>query len=211
MLPLVALLLSVPVLAAVSPSEADFPDGYWDREVVFGGRAGTTYNLAVVVADPARARGEVEKVLQVPGSKLTSFNDQTAFNYAAGGDYGGMGRVRPAYTLAYQLPEEKAAALAKRLIGVGRLMTYNAQTPYANPQVKELDERIGWIEKELSRSGEALKTMPVSRSLLQSKLKRLKAAADSVKATAGTAAISVQILREEPEAATRKPAPASVP
>lgn len=208
---LAVLLAAVPALAATTPLEADFPEGYWDREVAVygGGRAATSYSASIAVADPAKARAEIESALAVPGAKLTAFNDMTATMYAMGGDMGGgMMRMRPAYSLGYQLPEAKAAAVARKLTGMGRLISYNVQTPFANPQRKEIEDRIEWIEKEMKRSAEALKTMPVSRAMLESKLKRLKANLDGVKATAGQAMITVQIMREDPEGGP-KPAPAS--
>jgi hypothetical protein len=206
---LAVLLAAVPALAATTPLEADFPEGYWDREVAIygGGRSATTYSLAVAVSDPASARAEIEAALKVPGAKLTAFSDQTAAMYQSGNEYGMM-RVRPAYNLGYQLPEAKAAAVAHKLIATGRLISYNVQTPFANPQKKEIDDRIEWIEKEMKRSAEPLKTMPVSRAMLESKLKRLKTMLENVKATAGVATISVQIMREDPESGP-KPAGAT--
>lgn len=207
---LAVLLSAAPVLAATTPLEADFPEGYWDREVAIygGGRAATTYNASIAVADPAKARAEIEEVLKVPGAKLTAFNDMTAMMHGTGGEMGGMARMRPAYTLGYQLPEAKAAAVARRLTGMGRLISYNVSTPFANPQRKEIEDRVEWIEKEKRRSAEALKTMPVSRAMLESRLKRLKANLDAAKSTAGLAMITVQIMREDPEGGP-KPAPAA--
>lgn len=198
---LAVLLSAAPVFAGTTPLEADFAEGYWDRDVAIfgGGRAATTYNASIAVTDPIKARAEIEDALKVPGAKLTAFNDMTAMMYAAGGEMGAMTRMRAAYSLGYQLPEAKAAAVARKLIGMGRLITYSVQTPFANPQRKEIDDRIEWIEKEMRRSGEALKTMPVSRAMLESKLKRLKANLDAAKATAGMAMITVQIMREDPE------------
>ena len=54
-LSLAALLAALPVLGATSPLEADFPDGYWDREVaMYGGQSATMYNLNIAVEDPAK-------------------------------------------------------------------------------------------------------------------------------------------------------------
>ncbi len=204
---LAVLLAAAPAFAATTPLEADFPDGYWDREVgMYGGRSGTTYSVNFAVDDPAAVRKEVEAALKLPGVKLTSFSDLTA-QLGGGGEYGGMARMRPAYTLGYQMPEGKAAVVAKKLTGMGRLLNYSVQTPFAGPQKKELDDRIEWIEKELARSAGALKTMPVSRALLESKLKRMRASLDATKATAGLAMISVQIMREDPDSGA-KPAAA---
>lgn len=210
---LAVLLSAAPVFAATTPLEADFPEGYWDREVAIygGGRAATTYNASIAVADPVGARAEIEGALKVPGAKLTAFNDMTATMHGAGGEMGGMMRMRPAYSLGYQLPEAKAAVVARRLIGMGRLISYSVQTPFANPQRKEIDDRIEWIEKEMRRSGEALKTMPVARAMLESKLKRLNANLDAAKATAGVAMITVQILREDPEAGAKPASAAPLP
>jgi hypothetical protein len=203
----------VPVFAATTPLEADFPEGYWDREVAIygGGRAATTYNASLAVADPAKARAEIEGALAVPGAKLTSFSDMTAAMYGMGGEMGGAVRMRPAYSLGYQLPEAKAAIIARRLIGMGRLISYNVQTPFANPQRKEIDDRIEWIETELKRSAEALKTMPVSRAMLESKLKRLRANLEAARSTAGMAMITVQVLREDPEGGPRPASAAPTP
>ncbi len=205
---LAVLLFSVSAFAATTPLEADFPEGYWDREVGIyaGGRAATSYNASIAVADPAKARAEIESALAVPGAKLTVFNDMTAAVYGMAGEMGGMARMRPAYSLGYQLPEAKAAAVARKLTGMGRLISYNVQTPFANPQKKEIEDRVEWIEKEMKRSAEALKTMPVSRAMLESRLKRLKANLDSAKSTAGMAMITVQIMREDPEGGPKRAA-----
>ncbi len=206
---LAALLVAVPVLAATTPLEADFPEGYWDREVmIYGGRSATTYSVNLAVADPAKARLDVEAIFKASGAKLTSFSDQTASMYQMGGEALGIARMRPAYNMSYQLPEAKSSPIARKLIGMGRLINYNVQAPFANPQKKEIDDRIEWIEKELKRSAEPLKMMPVSRAMLESKLKRLRANLESMKATVGIATISVQIAREDPEAGA-KPAAAS--
>ncbi|UPT73672.1 MAG: hypothetical protein M0D55_17740 [Elusimicrobiota bacterium] len=194
------LLTAVPVFAATTPLEADFPDGYWDREVgIFGGRSATTYNISLAVEDPAKTRAVIESVLRAAEGKLTSFSDQTAVNQMSGADYGGMARMRPAYNLGYLLPEVKSGPAARKLLGLGRLISYNAQSPFKNPQMKELDERIDWIEKEMKSSAGALKSMPVSRALLDAKLKRLKAIRDGARATLGFASVTVQIMREDPE------------
>ena len=207
-LTLAALLTAVPALAAATPLEADFPEGYWDREVaIYGARSATAYGVTLAVVDPTKARAQVEAALKVPGAKLINFSDQTAAMFQAGGELSGIMRMRPAYNLSYQLPEGKAAAVAHKLIGMGRLISYNVQTPFANPQKKEIEDRIEWIVKEMKRSAEALKTMPVSRAMLESKLKRLRASLDATKATAGTATIGVQITREDPESGA-KPAAA---
>lgn len=208
---LAVLLSALPAMAATTPLEADFPDGYWDREVAIygGGRSATAYNVSVAVADPAKARAEIEETLKVPGAKLMSFSDQTAALQHMGGDMGMSAmRMRPAYSFGYQLPEAKAAAVARRLIGQGRLISYNVHTPFAHPQLKEITDRIEWIEKETARSAGALKTMPVSRAMLESKLKRLRASLDAASATSGKAMITVQIMREDPEPGP-KPAPAA--
>jgi hypothetical protein len=200
MLRITALMLAAVSAVAATPLEADFPDGYWDKEVgMYGGRASTMYNVSFAAADPAKARAEVEKLFA--GAKLLNFSDQTAA--FAGNEYG-MGAasrmMRPAYSLSYQLSEAKAGPAAKRLLTEGRLLNYSVNTPFGAPQNKEIDERIAWIEKEKKQNAEALKTMPVSRSLLESKLKRLKAVVDMAKASAGTATVMVQISREDPEA-----------
>ena len=210
---LAALLVAVPVLAATTPLEADFPDGYWDREVMVygGGHSATTYTVNLAVADPAKARVDIEAALKVPGAKLMSFVDQTSAMYQGGGEMGAVMRLRPVYSLSYQLPEAKSPLIARKLIGMGRLINYNVQTPFANPQKKEIDDRIEWIEKEMKRSSEALKTMPVSRAMLESKLKRLRANLETAKATAGIATISVQIAREDSELGAKPAAAAPTP
>ncbi|HAH06575.1 MAG TPA: hypothetical protein DCM05_08620 [Elusimicrobia bacterium] len=193
-----SLLVSPLFAAPASPLEADFPDGYWDRDGAAYGRASTMYSLSVAVADPAKTRAEIERLFKDKDSeaKLTSFNEHPLAMSPM--DAGGV-RARMAYTLAYQMPVSKAAAVAKKLLDIGRLTTYSVNTPYGAPQAKELQERIGWIEREKKESGEKLKTMPVSRSLLESKLKRLKLAQDAIKAMENIATITIQILKEEPE------------
>lgn len=204
-----ALLAAVSVSAATTPLEADFPEGYWDRDVtVYGARSATSYNISVAVEDPAKARVDVTAAFKIPGAKLLNFSDQTLTVYQSGVEMSGMMRMRPAYMLSYQVPDAQSSLVARKISGIGRLISYNMQTPFANPQKKEIDDRIDWIEKELKRSGEALKTMPVSRAMLESKLKRLRASLDAAKAVEGVTSISVQIIREDPEAG-QKPAAAS--
>lgn len=186
-------------LFAASPLETDFPDGYWDRELAaHGGRMATVYSLVLAVDDPVKARAGVEAALKAAGGKLTSFSDQTAA--VAGVDYSQGVRMRPAYTLGYQFEKEKGGVVARKLVGAGRLVTYNMQSPYQVVPKKDIEERVDWIEKEKARSSEALKSMPVSRAMLESRLKRLKAALETLKATEGFETVSVQLVREDPDA-----------
>lgn len=201
---LAVFLLAAPLFAA-TPLEADFAEGYWDRDfAAYGGRMATTYGMMLAVDDPAKARAAVEAALKAAGGKLTAFSDQTSA--AAGVDYGHGTRLRPAYTLGYQFEEGKAGPVARKLLGAGRLISYNVQTPHQLVPRKEVEERVAWIEKEKARSAEALKSMPVSRSLLESRLKRLKGALEALKASEGIESVSVQLVREDPDAV--KPPPA---
>ena len=51
---MVLMLAAASSFAATSPLEADFPDGYWDREIVmFAGRSGPAYNVSIAVSDPS--------------------------------------------------------------------------------------------------------------------------------------------------------------
>ncbi len=195
---------------AATVSEADFAPGYWDQDFGGYGRQSTIYAMSFAAADPTKARAAVEALLGGAGGKLTGFSDQSAALARYGGmreEYVAAMRQQPIYTLAYQFPEGKAAAVAKKALGLGRLITYNVQSPYQAVQVKELDERVAWLEKEKTASAAALKSMPVSRALLESKLKKLRAAQDAVKATSGWESVSVSILREDPSPGP-KPAPA---
>lgn len=204
---LTAVLVSA-AFAAASPAEADFPPGYWDQEFAsHGGRQMTAYMISVAVEDPAKARVAVEAALAAAGGKLTSFSDQSAA-YAA---YAGMEqshaalRGRPQFTIGYQFSNGKAASVAKKLLGTGRLVSYSVQTPYQLPQRKEIEERIDWIEKEKARSESALKAMPVSRAMLDAKLKRLKSAIDAAKASDGLEAVTVSIAKEAPAGEAKPP------
>ncbi|MFA6028367.1 MAG: hypothetical protein WC969_00800 [Elusimicrobiota bacterium] len=183
-----------------SPLSADFPDGYWDREYA-GGRQSLTYSLSVVVDDPVSVRPEIEAILKTSGGKMNAFTDQTSM--PTGYD-GGISRARPAYSWSWQMAEKDAGRIARKLIALGRLLSYNVNTPYATPYAKDLSERIEWIEKEKRLSAAALRTMPVSRALLEGKLKRLRAAMDAVKASENTAVLSIQLLREDPDAGQKK-------
>lgn len=141
---LVVLFLSATAHAA-SPLEADFADGYWDRDIAaYGGRMASVYSMVLAVDDPVKVRAAVE--------------------------------------------------------------TASVQTPYQVVTRKDVMERIEWIENEKARSAEALKSMPVSRAMIESKLKRLKATLDALKASEGIETVSVQIVREDSDAA--KPPPA---
>lgn len=197
----VALLgLSVTARAEKSPLESDYPDGYWDREIVNYGRNNQSYNVSIAVADPAETRGEIEALLKGAGGKLTGFNDMTSYS-----SMGGMGmdasvlRMRPAYSMTYQLPEAKAAAAAKKLIAMGRLTQYSVGAPHMQSQLKEAEERIARIDKEKKDNAASLKTMPISRALLDSKLKRLKTGVDAAGTTQGQASVVIQLMRELPE------------
>lgn len=198
--------LAAPMSAAgASPSEADFPAGYWEREAMAYGRAVTSYNVSIATDDPAKLRAQVEKILNAAGARLTGFNDMTHYPKPAVSEYSAAGRTRQAYTLNYQLPLAKAAGVSRRIAEMGRLITYTTNVPYSTPQLRELNEKIDWIDREQREAAEHLKAMPVSRALLAAKLKSLKQVQDSVKSSDGLATIAVQILREEDE----KAAPAS--
>ena len=191
-----ALLLAVPAFSA-SVGEADFAAGYWDQEYAgYGARAMTVYALSVAVDNPAKARAAVEAALSAAGGKLMSFSDQSQMY--AGVDYAAAGmRARPIFSIGYQFTGEKAGPVARRLISMGRLLTYSVQAPYQASQIKDIEERIAWIEKEKLHFAEALRTMPVSRAMLESKLKRLKAALDSAKGSDGLETVTVSIVKED--------------
>lgn len=204
-----ALFLVLPSFAA-TVGEADFPAGYWEQDFGGYGRQSTVYSLSLAATDPAKTRAAVEALLEGAGGKLTAFSDQSAnmARYGMRGDeYSAAMRQQPVYTLTYQFSEGKAAAVAKRALALGRLISYNVQTPFQVTQIKELDERVSWIEKEKLASAAALRSMPVSRALLESKLKKLKTVQDAVKASSGLESVSVGILREDPSPGP-KPAPA---
>jgi hypothetical protein len=193
-------ILAAPLFAApVSPSGADFPAGYWEREAVTYGRGVTSYNASVAAADPAKLRVQAEKMLKAAGGRLTGFSDQSHYPQPAMPEHVGATRARPVYSLSYQLPAEKAAALSQELIGLGRLVSYMTNVPYSAPQIREIDEKVGWIEREQRESAKSLKAMPVSRALLAAKLKSLRAVQDSIKSSDGLAAISLQIMKEVEE------------
>jgi hypothetical protein len=199
-IPLAVVILGLALSAGAekSPLEHDFPDGYWDRELANYGRAGETYSVSLAVEDPAAARAEVESLLKGAGGKLQSFNDMSAHMGSMGMDPAMM-RLRAAYSMSYQLPEAKAAAAAKRLLGLGRLTQYSVGTPQGQSQLKEAEERIARIEKEKADNVQSLRTMPVSRALLESRLKRLRALVDTAKGSKGQSYITVQIMKELPE------------
>ena len=193
--------------SAASVTEADFAAGYWDQDFgAYGGRAMTVYTLSVAVENPAAARTAVEAALSAAGGKLTAFSDQSQAAYG-GNEYSQAMRARPIYTIGYQFQGGKAGAVARRLITNGRLIAYSVQAPYQASQRKEIEDRIEWIEKEKLRGGEALKSMPVARAMLESKLKKLKAALEMAKSSDGLESVSVTILREDASGAP-KPAPA---
>lgn len=195
-------LLAVKCSAGVtSPLEADFPAGYWDRETLSYGSAMTTYNISLAVKEPAALRAQVEKIGKASNAVLSGFSDQTAFSAASrlGPEYAGMPRARQAYTLSYRLPLSKAAEIARQIIELGRLISYTTNMPYGVTQARELDDKIQWIERELKESAGPLKNMPVSRALLEAKLKALKQSKDLQKASDGVATITVQIQFEDAE------------
>lgn len=198
MLPPLFFALALAASAATSVSEADFATGYWDQEYAGqGARTMTVYALSVVVEDPVKARAMVEALLSGAGGKMTNFSDQS--QAYAGAEYAAMGvRARPVYALTYQFTGGKAAPVARKLISTGRLLNYNVQAPYQAVQRKDIEERITWIEKEKSASAEALKSMPVSRAMLEGKLRRLKAALEAVKSSEGLESVTVSIVREDP-------------
>ena len=199
-LTLLALLLAVPAAAEKSPLEADYPDGYWDREIVNYGRQGENYNLTLATEDPAAARGAAEGILKAAGGKLLSFNDMSSFASGMGGGMDpSMMRMRAAYSMSYRVPDTKAAATAKKLMELGRLTQYSTGSPYGVTQTKEADERVAKIEKEKKDNATALKTMPIARALLESKLKRLRGVLDGAKDSQGTATVTLQLMRELPE------------
>jgi hypothetical protein len=193
-------ILAAPLFAApVSPSGADFPAGYWEREAMSYGRTATSYNVSLAAAAPAKLRVQAEKMFRAADGRLTSFSDQSNYPQPAVPEHAGAARARPVYSLGYQLPAEKAAELAQELIGLGRLVSYMTNVPYGAQQIREIDEKIEWVEREQREAAKSLKAMPVSRALLAAKLKSLRAAQDSIKASAGLATISLQIMKEAEE------------
>ena len=199
--------------AANSPLEADFPANYWDKETVFYGNAVTTYNISLAVKEPASLRSQVEAICKTANAALVGFSDQTpslavALPYArTSPEYAVMSRNRVAYSLTYKLPVPKAEELARQLLKLGRLISYTTNTPYGNPQTRELEDKIQWIEREEKDSATALKTMPVSRALLDAKLKALKQTNDSIKASEGIGTVTVQLLLDDAENPEDSPAP----
>ena len=213
-------MLAVPGYAAVnSPLEADFPAGYWERESLVYVNAATTYNISVAAKEPAALRAQIETLGKASNATLTGFSDQTPYLSAVSGssriypvssvmygDYPAMPRIRQAYSLTYKLPASTAGEVARRIADLGRLISYSANTPYGVSQMRELDDKIEWIEREQKEAANALKTMPVSRAMLEAKLKLLKQNKDSVKASEGVATITVQIILDEAEKAEDSPA-----
>lgn len=202
---LLIVFLTLPAFSA-NVGQADFAAGYWDQEYAgYGARALTAYTLSVAVDDPAKARTAVEAALGGAGGKLTNFSDQS--QAYAGMEHAAMAmRARPVYTLTYQFTTGKAATVARKLISTGRLLSYNVQAPYQASQRKDIEERIAWIEKEKAGSAEALAKMPVSRAMLEGKLKRLKAALEAAKGSEGLESVSVSIMREDPGGGPKPPA-----
>lgn len=184
--------------AAVSPLESDFADGYWDREFSYG-RQTSNFNLSIAAEDPLAVRRRAEALLKAAGGTLTGFNDMTA-TVMPDNPYAAAAQARPAYSLTFQLPEAKAGPAARELLSLGRVLTYNTGSPYGIVQTKDIQERIEWIEKEQRQSATALKTMPVSRAMLESKLKKLRLQLDQTNNARGTATVMVQIMRELPPA-----------
>lgn len=199
---LAAVLAAVPAAAADSPLESDFPEGYWDREFSYG-RHTSNYNISIAAEDTSTARRKAESVLKAAGGTMTGFNDMT-FSVIPENSRS-ADSARPAYTLTFQLTESKAGAAARELIPLGRMISFNSGSPYGVAQTKDIEERIEWIEKEKRQGAAALKTMPVSRAMLESKLKRLRQQLDQTKTGRGAATVTVQIMRELP-ASERGPA-----
>ena len=205
---ILVLLAAVPACAAVnSPLEADFPAGYWERDNLYYGATVTSYNISLAAKDPAALRSQVEAVFKHSKATLAGFTDQMPSLAAAAAhprmpqDYPISPRPRLAYSLSYRLPVVGAAALARQLTGLGRLINYTSNVPYGNSQPKELDEKIEWIEREQKEAGAHLKTMPVSRALLDAKLKALRQAKDAAKAAEGIATLTIQVMLDEAEKA----------
>jgi hypothetical protein len=196
---LAALLAPALALGANSPLESDFAEGYWDKDFYSYGRQNANFNISVAADNPGAARQKAEAVFKAAGGTPTNFSDMTATEHMMS-DRAYGGQPRPAYSMGYLVPDARAASVARELSDLGRLVTYNTGTPYGVVPTKELEERIQWIEKEKARSAQALATMPVSRYMLDSKLKRLKAQLEQLRGNKGGTAVNVQILREVPAA-----------
>jgi histone H3/H4 len=205
---ILVLLAAVPACAAVnSPLEADFPEGYWERDNLYYGATVTSYNISLAAKDPSAMRAQVEAVCKDSKATLAGFTDQTQSLAAAAAyprlspEYSMLPRSRMVYSLSYRLPVAGAAALARRLTGLGRLISYTSNVPYGRARAKELYEKIEWIEREQKEAGPHLKTMPVSRALLVAKLKALRQAKDAAEASEGVATLTIQVLLDEAEKA----------
>ena len=134
--------------------------------------------------------------MKTAGASLTSLNSMNNRQY---GGYSAMyGGSVPLKTIVYHAPVETAEDAAKKVMELGVLKQYNAQRQGQASQSDELRERVDQIEGELRENAQALEKMPAAKALLNSRLKRLKASAEVLKATDRKAMIQVTLLGQPP-------------
>jgi len=174
-----AALLAVASAAEVSPRS--FVNGYWERGYAFP-QAAVTYTISVKVVDTDKAAARAQKIMLAADASPVG----------NGGSYFGDGRR--GQSMQFSMPMNGSEKLAKKLIELGDLQSYNVGRDGNPNMLKDVDERIGLLSAELEENREALKKMPISYYFLNTQLTRLKQARSNYEAVKSKAMLSLTLI-----------------
>lgn len=169
------------------PADAESnPEGYWGRG--FGcGQAAENYQISLEVGDLEAATSKAETLAVAAGApSRNSMHDGTS-NY-------GDGRNRRYRQIGYLLPAKAADKVAKKLMDVGDLTTYQLNRQAG--QTDGIQERVAALETELSENKAVLERMPAATYFLTSRLKSLKQTLSACEQGASKASITLTLMEK---------------
>lgn len=183
---------------AAMPTRAAAPrdplEAYWEREG-FAPRNRWFGNVELSAKDVDELSLKIQKAMAAEGAKLTNVN---TFDPDLQMRQPGQPRMPERRNFTYQVPPARAQAIADKIAALGSLQAYNvnANTNQMEPDVDpaaELKERIDAINAEMAAHADALKDMPIARTLYALKLERLKRAQASMEDN-GTLQLTVGVV-----------------
>lgn len=197
---LIALALALVALAPLAsarkyaPSQLDSrtaADGYWDREFGTGSNYSMMYQVGLRVKDIDAAYLRVSAALTKAGA-TPSGNTSNHWN--------GGGNRPPSRSFQFYVDAAKGEKAAKSLLDLGDLQNFNAQKQHGPDQLKELDERIALLQKEIDGSTDELEKLPIAKLLLTRKLDRYKQSKAAFETALSKAMIYVTLTSSEASA-----------
>jgi|GEM_PF-2629743 hypothetical protein len=175
------LALAYVVSAHAQVEQPPFAPGYWEQGWGLAQFA-ATYQISLRVDNLDKASASVEKILSADGAPAGSSYGQSPYR-----------PKRPLRSFSYFFDTKKAERVAKRLLGIGVLESYNVQRTNAADAVAAIDERLALLNREMKDNADQLKKMPISSYFLESQKQRLLQSRDSFVASEDRAQISVTL------------------